>query len=602
MSGLFATFNVAKRGLFAQQKAIDVTTHNIANANTEGYSRQRAMMETTTPFSMPSVNNAIGPGQLGTGVQISIIQRVRDEFLDYQFRNESSTMGMYEARDRFLSEIESVFNEPSDKGLSTVIGKFFDSWQELSKQAETSNARTVVAQQANALANELNHTYNQLQKIRSNTQMVIKDTVFQVNNYLDQIDSLNQQIMNVKISGQEPNDLMDKRDLLVDKLSSEFNIDIKKKNFYTVDLNPTDVETIPEGGEKLLVRKEPNYAVSRFSYINGIEEIKNDEGKITALKVSYLKEGDSNKPGKEILINFNTPIEQGKAKEIKRHIDECRVMWAEEDGTAYANKSIEITNVNDLSLLDKKLGLFNPSSGSLQGYMSVQRDVDNYEDQINKLAKAVAFSVNIVHSGESDAAKDNMPFFVNKDKFKLNPDGTIESLGEDEIDASNIGVNSAILDNVMNIKAGAGDNPGENDGKRALAIAKLRNTLFKIQNINLSQIDRERFIEDLTGGLVENKDLGVYTLESNLNGMTIDNYFKDTVDTLGIQENEARRIIGNQEKLLSNFEERRTSISGVSMDEEMANLIQFQHAYGANAKIISTVDELLDVVVNGLKR
>ncbi|WP_396276622.1 flagellar hook-associated protein FlgK [Haloimpatiens lingqiaonensis] len=329
MSGLFATFNVAKRGLFAQQKAIDVTTHNIANANTEGYSRQRAMMETTTPFSMPSVNNAIGPGQLGTGVQISIIQRVRDEFLDYQFRNESSTMGMYEARDRFLSEIESVFNEPSDKGLSTVIGKFFDSWQELSKQAETSNARTVVAQQANALANELNHTYNQLQKIRSNTQMVIKDTVFQVNNYLDQIDSLNQQIMNVKISGQEPNDLMDKRDLLVDKLSSEFNIDIKKKNFYTVDLNPTDVETIPEGGEKLLVRKEPNYAVSRFSYINGIEEIKNDEGKITALKVSYLKEGDSNKPGKEILINFNTPIEQGKAKEIKRHIDECRVMWAE---------------------------------------------------------------------------------------------------------------------------------------------------------------------------------------------------------------------------------------------------------------------------------
>ncbi|WP_396276623.1 flagellar basal body rod C-terminal domain-containing protein [Haloimpatiens lingqiaonensis] len=234
--------------------------------------------------------------------------------------------------------------------------------------------------------------------------------------------------------------------------------------------------------------------------------------------------------------------------------------------------------------------------------MSVQKDVDNYEDQINKLAKAVAFSVNIVHSGESDAAKDNMPFFVNKDKFKLNPDGTIESLGEDEIDASNIGVNSAILDNVMNIKAGAGDNPGENDGKRALAIAKLRNTLFKIQNINLSQIDRERFIEDLTGGLVENKDLGVYTLESNLNGMTIDNYFKDTVDTLGIQENEARRIIGNQEKLLSNFEERRTSISGVSMDEEMANLIQFQHAYGANAKIISTVDELLDVVVNGLKR
>lgn len=602
MSGLFATFNVAKRGLFAQQKAIDVTTHNIANANTEGYSRQRAIMETTRPFAMPSVNNAIGPGQLGTGVEISIIQRVRDEFLDFQFRNEQSVMGTYEARDRFLSEIESVFNEPSDQGLSTVIGKFFDSWQELSKQADTSNARTVVAQQANALANELNHTYNQLQKIRTNTQTVIKDTVFQINNYLEQIDSLNQQIMNVKISGQEPNDLMDRRDLLMDKLSAEFNIDVKKKNFYTIDLSPGDVEDIPEGGEKLLVRKEPNYAVSRFSYINGIEEVKNDQGKVTGLKINYLKEGDSNRPGKEIMINFNTPVEQGKANEIKRHIDECRVIWADEEGNAYVDKAIDITNPNDLSILDKKLGLFKPSDGSLQGYMSVQEDVDNYEDQINKLAKSIAFSVNAVHSGQSDASNDDMPFFVNKDEFKLNPDGSIQMLGEEEIDASNIAVNTKIMDNVMNIKTGAGDNSGENDGKRAVAIAKLRNVLFKIQNIDLSQMDRQKFITDLTGGFAKDEELEVYTIQSNVNGMTIDNYFKDTVDTLGIQENEARRIVGNQEKLLSDFDQRRTSVSGVSMDEEMANLIQFQHAYGANAKIISTVDELLDVVVNGLKR
>lgn len=602
MSGLFATFNVAKRGLFAQQKAIDVTTHNIANANTEGYSRQRAIMETTRPFAMPSVNNAIGPGQLGTGVEISIIQRVRDEFLDFQFRNEQSVMGTYEARDKFLSEIESVFNEPSDKALSAVIGKFFDSWQELSKQAETSNARTVVAQQSNALANELNHTYNQLQKIRVNTQTVIKDTVFQLNNYLDQIDSLNQQIMNVKISGQEPNDLMDRRDLLMDKLSAEFNIDVKKKNFYTIDLNPSDVENIPEGGEKLLVRKEPNYAVSRFSYINGIEEVRNDAGKVTGFKINYLKEGDSNKPGKEIMINFNPPIDQGKAKEVKRHIDECRVIWADEEGNAYVDKAIDISNPNDLAMLDKKLGLFKPSNGSLQGYMSVQKDVDNYEDQLNKLAKSIVFSVNAVHSGESEASKDDMPFFVNKDAFKLNPDGSIQVLGEEEINASNIAVNTKIMDNVMNIKTGVGDKPGENDGKRALAIAKLRNTLYKIQNIDLSQTDRQKFIKDLTGGFAVDEELGVYTIQSNVNGMTIDNYFKDTVDTLGIQENEARRIVGNQEKLLSDFEQRRTSVSGVSMDEEMANLIQFQHAYGANAKIISTVDELLDVVVNGLKR
>ena len=86
------------------------------------------------------------------------------------------------------------------------------------------------------------------------------------------------------------------------------------------------------------------------------------------------------------------------------------------------------------------------------------------------------------------------------------------------------------------------------------------------------------------------------------NGMTMDSYFKDTIDRLGIQAQEAKRMVENQEELLANLELSRASISGVSLDEEMANLIQFQHAYNANAKVISTVDELLEVVVNGLKR
>jgi flagellar hook-associated protein 1 len=91
-------------------------------------------------------------------------------------------------------------------------------------------------------------------------------------------------------------------------------------------------------------------------------------------------------------------------------------------------------------------------------------------------------------------------------------------------------------------------------------------------------------------------------ITSNTSGMKIDNYFKDTVDRLGVQAQEAKRVVKNQESLLNSFEETRLSISGVSLDEEMANLVQFQHAYQANAKIIATVDELLDVVVNGLKR
>lgn len=594
MSGLFATFNVGKRGLFAQQRAIDVTSHNIANANTEGYSRQRALMETTRPFGMPSMNNQVGPGQIGTGVDVSVIQRVRDGFMDFQVRREKTTLGQYEARDKYLSEIESIFSEPSDTGISTLIGKFFDSWDQLSKKAESSNARTVVAQQSVALANELNHTYNQLIKVKENAQSAIKQTVFDVNGILDRLDKLNQQIMSVKVSGMEPNDLMDQRDLLLDELSEKFNITVDNDKFYSINLTPGDTSGLDSGVNSLLVRKDPNDDVRRFSYITGIQETAPGSGKYN---VTYFRNGDKDK--QETIIVEMTEEERQK-------LDQTRVLWSQKDPNN-DDKDGLIIDKNGAEILPGKsvkfedLAIFSlpndSDRGELKGYMSVQKDVDNYISQLNKLAKSIAFSVNAVHSGKENSDDDDLPFFVVK--------GDTDSSRESEITAGNISVNKAILDDVMKIKVGVTGDPevdGESDGKRASAISDLRNTLIKIQNIT-DGMDRITFMSDITGSATLVDDgYGVKTIKSDINGMNIDNYFKDTVDKLGIQEQEARRVVKNQEVLLASFQQRRDSISGVSLDEEMANLVQFQHAYQANAKIIATVDELLDVVVNGLKR
>lgn len=599
MSGLFATFNIGKRGLFAQQKAIDVTSHNIANANTEGYSRQRATLETTRPFGMPSMNNQVGPGQIGTGVDVSCIQRIRDGFMDYQVRREKSTLGQYEARDKYLSEIESIFNEPSDNGLSNLIGKFFNAWDQLSKQSESSNARTVAAQQSAALADELNHTYNQLMSVKSNAQESIKQSVFDLNGMLDRLDKLNQQIMSVKVSGMEPNDLMDQRDLLLDQLSEKFNINVEADNFYSVNVSPEDKSGLDANGNSLLIRKNPNDAVRRFSYVTGIEKT------TTAgeYKVTYLRNGDKDK---------TETITVKMTEDEYKQLDQCRVLWSQNDknnddangmaidknGAAIASGStIEFKDLAMLSLPKDE------NKGELKGYMSVQKDVDNYIDQLNKLAKGLAFAVNAVHSGEKNSVADDMPFFVNEDAAQYT-DGVLNNLtdtldGEVEITAGNISVNMEIINDVMKIKAGTTGDPkvdGENDGKRALAIAQLRDTLIKFQDIS-NGTDRS-----FVGDLEPDSSLGVPTIKSDINGMKIDSYFKDTIDKLGIQEQEAKRVVQNQEVLLKGFQERRDSISGVSLDEEMANLVQFQHAYQANAKIIATVDELLDVVVNGLKR
>lgn len=614
MSGLFSVLNVANRGMSVQQGAINVTSHNIANANTEGYSRQRVIIETTRPFGMPTMNNAAEPGQVGTGAQIQAIQRVRDNFLDYQVRVETGTQGQYETRDKFLSEVESIFNEPSDTGISTLMGKFYDSWQQLSKQPQSSDARTVVAQQSAALADELNHTYTQLQKLKGNTQSDIKDTVFQVNDMLNQIDQLNQQIIGVKVAGEMPNDLEDKRDLLLDQLSAKFNYNIDKKQFEGYDVQPIDDSGVTNAN---LIKSQNNQDVRRFSYVNSIEKVSGDPNVYSTsdvYKVTYYKKGDMSSENNRVDV-YVTGMDETSYK----NLDENRMLWADntgaalgvsinEDGTPVSGGTTQASALNFSSIK-----LFTPSSGSLKGDMSVQKDIDDYTDQLNKLAKALAFSVNAVHSGQANAANDTMPFFVNKDVAKYDADHTLNNLStavgaENLINAGNISVNSQIINDVMEIKTRTHDDQfpteadnnidGNTDNTRALAIAQLRDTLIKVQDMGQDINQRSDLFDSAKGGnTLAANGLG---FTSNTNGMTMDNYFKDTIDRLGVQEQEAKRVVTNQTSLLASFQQTKESVSGVSIDEEMSNLIQYQHAYQANAKIISTVDQLLDVVINGL--
>lgn len=588
LSGLFGTLNIGKSGLFTSQRAIDVTSHNIANANTEGYTRQRAELQTTRPFCTPSMNNAASPGQVGTGVQVSQIQRIRDTFLDYQVRVELGVQGNYSGRDKFLSQVENVFNEPSDTGLSTLLGKFFDSWQQLSKQSETSNGKTMVSEQSMALANELNHMYGQLNKIKGNAQDLIKQTTTDINSFLNQIDQLNKEIIQISVSGNNPNDLMDRRDLLLDQLSSKFGISIDKKNFKSIEINTkedtgTNSPMINGKPVNLVQTLEPD-KVARFAYVGSIEKGETDG----QYNIVYYKNGDMTAKENRVVVK-----DVELTPEEYKNLDECRVLWTDKNGALMKKDGTVATIGADGTITGVKfedVPLFTPSTGELKGYMSIQQDIDTYIDKVNNLARALAFSVNTIHGQTEDPSKDGLPFFVNKDG------------DEKDINASNITVNKKIMEDPMLIKASKLDVPpsGESDGKRAMAIAGLRDKLMGIQNIK-SDTTREDYIKNLCGGLVED-EYGVKIINGTTDGMKIDNYFKDMVDALGIQEQEARRTVKNQANLLTRFTQSRDAVSGVSLDEEMTNLIQFQHAYVANSKIISTVDELLDVVVNGLKR
>lgn len=606
MSGLFSTFNIVKRGMMANQTSLHVISHNVANADTKGYSVQRADLKTSEPFGMPSLSSAGSVGQLGTGVLVSSITRSRDIFLDGQIRKELSTINNYQSREKFLSEIETIFMEPSDTGLATNLSKFWDSWNQLSMSPESSTARTLVVETADDLATSIRHNYEQLENMEVNASDIIKNQVFEVNSILKQIGELNEQIKSVVITGMQPNDLLDRRDLLLNDLSTRFSFDTNQTDFQGIEIVPK------ANGYTGSIVKDANVN-NTLCYIAGYKLEGSDPLNPDTLNLTVYADGDSDKQY-NISIDFKDPANKNLVESITNVV---------KDGSG---NIIGITGLKTHTIFSNYDGTNPPTltlgaqfkDGSIYGNEVIRTEIQDYKSRLNKLATALAVTVNTIHSNNSDntgtiSAKDSMNIFVTEnenEEYKKVPSGNVSKISALESDpeaAKNIRVNKKFVDNVSLLDAGKATDAsgsgtsGDGNGERAKLIGSLRNLRIDIQGIN-----RNKFLEDNFGITTvispDSPDLTQVTSKTKESGFTIDSYFKDAISKLGVDSEQAQKIVTNQSALLSQLETRKESTSGVSLDEEMSNMIQFQRSYEANAKMISVIDELLDVVVNGLKK
>jgi flagellar hook-associated protein 1 FlgK len=213
----FMGIETALRGILAQQQALDITAHNIGNAGTVGYTRQKADLQTTAPFDT-------GKGLLGTGVDVSSYQRVRDSFLDIQLRAQTMRSGYADARQSALTQVEGSLAEPGNNGLNTLINRYWSSWQDVANAPENTATRQALVQNASSLAAGFSSVAAQIGVISSQTGLAIADTLGQVNSIGDKIAKLSTSIVNQKAVGNTSNDLLDQRDVLIDQLSKLGNI------------------------------------------------------------------------------------------------------------------------------------------------------------------------------------------------------------------------------------------------------------------------------------------------------------------------------------------------------------------------------------------
>lgn len=665
MRPTFLGIEIGKKAILTQRTAMDVTSHNIANANTEGYARQRAVISPTNPWTIPSFHAPVTGQQLGTGVEVTKIQNFRDMFIDRRITLQQSALKEYELANDILKEVEAILNEPNEATVKDMFEKFWSAWQDLSINPASSELRINLLEKSQNLVSFFNETYKKLENFRGfrdhsfqgSLENQLEDIVKSINNLLGQISNLNIKIETQEIANGQANDLRDQRQKLLEELSQlvEINFEYDSKGHLRIRIGHELVvdhgiyktlsivtkngylpNTVYVGEDYPELSNNPNIVSATYSnngnagnftvgveqvatahkletllsffpitgsladfgitsgtiYINGkmfyidaehttlsmlasmissaninVRATINDAGKLelnsaltgTNYKVNFV-DGTSNLFR---VLNLQTKISPQNAVFTingKKFISQSNIVKDPIPGVTLEIKNVGVAEIDARSII---------IGGKLKSLLNI-RDNEIYTllDRLDELAWRLVTEVNNIHrQGFGLNGKTGLNFF--------NPILTDDINRPYKNAAKLISISNEIVNDTNNIAAAGGIfvNPndklpqfgGVGNGSNAIKIAQLKHTFF-----------------------------------FNDGKATFDEFYSAMVTEIANKSQRYERMHEYQKDLINQLEAKRQELSGVSLDEELTNLIKFQHAYNAAAKAISTADAMLDKIINGM--
>lgn len=621
MASSFAGIEIGKRSLMAHSTQIQTAGHNISNADTEGYSRQRVNVKSFDPLYRPDLERAMVPGQIGQGTDVSSITRLKDDLLESRIVAQGNEESYWETRNKYYEMIESVYNEPNDISVRSNMDKFWQAWQELSMYPESDAARQVVVSRSESLTNSIQQQFKSLDAIGQQINGDIEATVKQINDFSRQIAVLNHEIVRAKGMGDNPNDLMDRRDNLVEKLSHLINVTVVSKDPDEFMIH-TDGQVIVQGSlarqiesvgqidnngyGKLVWADTKLDAEFRGGQLGALLELRDKDvrNQIQSLNTMTLNFADlvndvhRNAVGKNNVSALDFFTQHDFIENTQGNYDRNG------DGIEDTSYIFRITGTNELKQ-NEQIGLegimtFNANGENVQvRYFASDTvaDVINRINDSNGEVKAYLDRNNqLVLKATSSANLENPDFVIryieDSGMFLTGYSGILQNSGEEgaynfaQANAVNalsstqfsvaplanpsayIEINPQIKNDIQSVAAAFPNTQGyasSSDGRAAVEMAAIRNTKIMIGS--------ER---------------------------TFDDYFADTVTNVGLKGEQAENQFTSYTKIMNDLRDLRDSISGVNIDEELADIIKFQHGYNVAAKFVSVQDELLNTLINRL--
>ncbi len=479
MSGISQVLEIARRALLAQQYQMNVTGHNIANASTPGYSRQRAHVVTTSPTES-------GGGMLGTGVIVQSVDRLRNRFIDTQIRASHDAYGQASQEYQILDQIQATFNEsPGSTGLSATMSAFFTSWQAVETNPEESVTRNSLLLAGRNVTNMFHRLNTEMSELRGSLRDEIQAKLDRINTLTSEISSMNVQITAASVSGVNTGDMRDTLGTKLEELATLANISVTEGSNGTVSVMMGSVQIADNGGSHTLkLSAAPAATIAGSSF---------DQLRITTE------------------LGVEAPVSGGE------------------------------------------------TGGVLKAYNT---SIPDALGRLDRLAEALVSEVNKHHAtgyGLQEPPQTGINFFSGTGAASIQIDLTDTSSGAQP------GSNPSLANIAASSVAGASAN---ND------IALLIASAFDRKSLTTS------------GGT------------ALLGGLSISAYYNQSVTGLGSAINTAGTVMESHEQVLTQLGQQRDAVSGVSLDEEMTNMIKFQRAFDAAAKMVNTADEMFQTILN----
>lgn len=532
-------------GLVAGQKGLQVMGHNLANINTPGYTRQQLLLHDSAYLSIG--NSLQNPQKLGLGVSITEIRQVRDEFADQRFRTETSTLNYYTVKQSAISEVEAILDEPHGSAMTTMLDDFWRQMQKLATNPSGVEERLAFIQTAHVLMEKANHMAESLDTYQHHLNIEVVNTVKRINQLTQGISDFNEAIARAEVSGDQANDIRDQRNLLLDELAQYMAI-----TYYE------------EADGRVVVKSEGQVLVEK-QFVTPIILKQTEDGSAFVEPVWE----DTGKPlyGMDLAITSDRGNDNGRLKGL---------LVARGRAVAGADTSWDEIALNNTMSVDEQ--------GNAYLIPKLQKEIASF---INRLTQVV----NDTLCGFGIDGKQGIPVFV--------PKGSREG---------------TVLP--------AYPRPSDFDGEAAYLAAKA--DYYRHMTPGNIQVNPELMADggyNKLGTVSEVGNIGDNALVSKLleewsatrawpgDGSTLasrpkgkqvnfTDYYAEFVAEVGREGFQTTGKVKEKSTMVTTIDNQRLEMGGVSQDEELANMLKYQHAYNAASRMVNVLDDMMDTIIN----